>query len=78
MSRTNKADGCISDRQFHVEQLRSILMFCKEKVKCLESAFGISSEERNEASMHRHLTCEIRRDTEMKIRMLRSEVFTSV
>jgi hypothetical protein len=49
----SKAERYISDRKFQVDQLRNILMFCKEEVKCLESVFDISSEERNEASVHR-------------------------
>jgi hypothetical protein len=74
----NKAYEYIPDRKFHVDQLRRILMLCKEEAKCLELAFGICSEERNEASVHNHLTCEIRRHTAMKIRVLISAVFKSV
>jgi hypothetical protein len=36
------ADELILDRKFHVDQLHSVLMFCKEKTKSLETGFGIS------------------------------------
>jgi hypothetical protein len=74
----DRSDEYIPGRRFHVDQLCSILMFCTEEAKCLESVFVISSEERNEVSMNRHLTCEIRKDNAMKIRVLRHKAFTSV
>ena len=46
-------------------------MLFREEAKCIESPFGVGSAEMNEASMHRHLTCEIRRDTSKKVRVLK-------